>query len=104
MKTLTINTKDPKVVRVGLMDNQNLISEKQEENQFGSQALLPLIIKLLEDNNLDFANLSEVLVEEGPGSYTGLRVGASVAQAIGFILNIPVNGKLNKPVQLRYTE
>ncbi|MFH1536127.1 MAG: hypothetical protein ABIC96_03620 [Patescibacteria group bacterium] len=32
-------------------------------------------------------------VETGPGSFTGLRVGVSVANALGFALNIPVNGK-----------
>ena len=42
---------------------------------------------------MEFKDLKEVEVEIGPGSFTGLRVGVSVANALGYSLNIPVNGK-----------
>lgn len=37
--------------------------------------------------------LEAIEVNTGPGSFTGLRVGVSVANALGYSLGIPVNGK-----------
>lgn len=101
--TLYINAKDPKVVIVGLKKDEKMVAKLRQVNQYGSQVLLPLIIKILKKNKLDFKDLSGIEVNEGPGSFTGLRVGASVAQALGYALNIPVNGHLNKAVNLIYT-
>ena len=98
---LYINTKDPKVVAVTLKEGKKTVKILSEKNEYGSQVLLPLIKKLLPPRGWDV--LEGIEVEEGPGSFTGLRVGASVAQALGFALNIPVNGKVGKPVTLRYT-
>ncbi|MDO8639134.1 MAG: tRNA (adenosine(37)-N6)-threonylcarbamoyltransferase complex dimerization subunit type 1 TsaB, partial [Candidatus Daviesbacteria bacterium] len=88
---LHINTKDPKTVTVELKQSGEVVKSLSEENEYGSQVLLPLILELLPPRGWDVVKGIEV--EEGPGSFTGLRVGASVAQALGFALNIPVNGK-----------
>ena len=48
-------------------------------------------MKLLPPRGWDVVD--EIEVDRGPGSYTGIRVGVSVANALGFALNIPVNGK-----------
>lgn len=87
-----------------IKDHGQTLDSLTNVNQYGSQALLPLIIKILQKNNLQLSNLTEIEVETGPGSFTGLRVGASVAQALGFALNIPVNAEVHKPLNLRYTE
>lgn len=100
---LCINTKDQKVVKVEIRDKGKVISEMSEKNEYGSQALLPLVIKILEKNSLQFTDLKGIEVETGQGSFTGLRVGASVAQALGFALNIPINNLVNKPIDLVYT-
>lgn len=100
---LCINTKDPKVITVALKKDGQVISSVEDHNEYGSQVLLPLIIRVLQEHNLQFKDLTAIEVNEGPGSFTGLRVGASVAQALGFALNIPVNGGVNKPLELRYT-
>ncbi|MDD2822923.1 MAG: tRNA (adenosine(37)-N6)-threonylcarbamoyltransferase complex dimerization subunit type 1 TsaB [Candidatus Daviesbacteria bacterium] len=100
---LHIDTKDRKVITVSLKKEGEIIKSLSEENEYGSQVLLPLITKLLKKENIEFKDLTAVEVEEGPGSFTGLKVGASVAQSLGFALNIPVNGKLNEPVTLKYT-
>lgn len=98
---LYINTKDLKVVTVALKEGDKVLESLSEENEYGSQVLLPLIMKLLPPRGWDL--LEGIEVEEGPGSFTGLRVGSSIAQALGYALNIPVNGQVGKPVELRYT-
>ena len=100
---LYINTKDRENISVALKRGNEIIVQMSEQNEYGSQVLLPLIDRLLKKNDLEFKDLTGVDVEEGPGSFTGLRVGASVAQALGFALNIPVNGRLNTPLVLKYT-
>lgn len=90
---LYINTKDQKVTSVSLKKNGKVIKSLSKKNEYGSQVLLPLIEKILKAEKLDYKDLEEIEVETGPGSFTGLRVGVSVANALGFALGIPVNGK-----------
>ncbi len=96
---LYINTKDQKQIVVSLKKDGKVVKELSEQNEYGSQVLLPLISKLLDREKMSFKDLKEkekeieIEVETGPGSFTGLRVGVSVANALGFALNIPVNGK-----------
>lgn len=90
---LYINTKDIKRVEVVLKEDGLIQDLLVGQNEFGSQILLPLIDSLLEKNNLEYKDLKGIEVEVGPGSYTGLKVGVSVANALGYSLNIPVNGK-----------
>lgn len=91
--TLYIDTKDQKIIKVTLKENGKIIRSLSEENRFGSQVLLPLISKILDREKMIIQDLKGIEVETGPGSFTGLRVGVSVANALGFSLGIPVNGK-----------
>jgi len=54
--------------------------------------LLPAIDKLLSDAGIDKGDLTAVFVCTGPGMYTGLRVGVSVAQGLARGLRIPALG------------
>ena len=98
---LYINTKDQKTIEVGSKDKSKFLDKLSDQNQFGSQVLLPLIIKLLKKHKLDFKDLKGIEVETGPGSFTGIRVGVSVANALAFSLVIPVNEK-QMEVDLKY--
>ena len=90
---LCINTKDQKNVEVSLKKDGKVMESLSEENEYGSQVLLPLIMRLLQTENSELKTLKGIEGETGPGTFTGLRVGVSVANALGFALNIPVNGK-----------
>lgn len=78
---------------MALKRNGKLVKSLSEENEYGSQVLLPLIVKLLQAAGCKLQDLKGIEVEKGRGSFTGLRVGVSVANALGFALGIPVNGK-----------
>lgn len=90
---LYINTTDQKQVIVSLRNDGKIIDSLGEKNKLGSQVLLPMIEKILELRQLKYLDLKGIEVATGPGSFTGLRVGVSVANALGFALEIPVNSK-----------
>lgn len=66
-------------------------TESGEGNK--SQRLLSLIKEAMDKKQIEFSDLSEIEVNTGPGSFTGLKVGVAVAQTLGWALGIPVNGK-----------
>lgn len=68
-------------------------SFETEARQNKSQKLLPFIDELLKKKSKKLKDITEIEVNTGPGSFTGLRVGVSVAQALGWALGVPVNGK-----------
>ena len=72
-----------------------LDGEKFEiESGFGSsQQVLPLIEKILQKKGSRLSDLTEIKVNTGPGSFTGLKVGVTIANTLGYLLGIPVNGK-----------
>lgn len=95
---LYINTKDQKQISVALKDKDKTLASLSEQNEYGSQVLLPLIKKLLMSSKSHlrggmWRQITAIEVETGPGSFTGLRVGVSVANGLGYSLGISVNGK-----------
>lgn len=49
-----------------------------------------MLDKFLKHQKVTPKDLSKIIVCSGPGSFTGIRVGVSLAQALGFALYIPV--------------
>ncbi|OGD86758.1 tRNA (adenosine(37)-N6)-threonylcarbamoyltransferase complex dimerization subunit type 1 TsaB [Candidatus Curtissbacteria bacterium RBG_16_39_7] len=91
---LAIDTSETLKTSVYLKDGNDRVKDRSiKERKPGSQVLLPMIIKILKKNKLDPKDLTGIEVNCGPGSYTGLRVGISVASALGYFLKIPVNSK-----------
>ena len=97
---LFIDTSDSERIVVGLNDKKFTTSSKKER----SQMLLSFIDQLLTKKGKKIQDVSEIEVVTGPGSFTGLRVGVSVANTIGWLLDIPVNGQkvTEKPVVPTY--
>ncbi len=59
------------------------------------QKLLEVIDELIKKAKLDKKDITEIKINTGPGSYTGLRVGCAVANTLAWGLGIKVNGKDN---------
>ena len=57
-----------------------------------SQELIPKLMDLLAGENVQVSDISYIGVGVGPGSYTGIRVGVSVAQCLAYALSLPLCG------------
>jgi tRNA threonylcarbamoyladenosine biosynthesis protein TsaB len=79
------------VCSVSLSDRDKIIGLKESFDDKSHASLLTVFIEeLLSENNIDVGKLQAVSVSEGPGSYTGLRIGVSVAKGICYAKNIPL--------------
>ncbi len=56
------------------------------------ESLHPMMDELIEASELDWHDLDAIAVSLGPGSYTGLRIGASAAKGLAFALDLPCIG------------
>ncbi|MCL7989050.1 tRNA (adenosine(37)-N6)-threonylcarbamoyltransferase complex dimerization subunit type 1 TsaB [Sphingobacterium sp. lm-10] len=76
---------------VSLSNRQELLGlrEAREPNMHAS-ALTVFIQELVADCGITFDSISAVAVSKGPGSYTGLRIGVSVAKGLCYALDIPL--------------
>lgn len=72
------------------LNGQLLFKKESAEGLNHSKVLTVFIEQLLNENNLLAKSLDAVAVSKGPGSYTGLRIGVSVAKGLCFGLNIPL--------------
>lgn len=57
-----------------------------------SKDLLPAIMEIQHESSFKFEELKFIMAGIGPGSYTGIRVGASFAKGLAMGLNIPLGG------------
>lgn len=63
---------------------------KEENMQDISSHIMPMIDKLLTNNNVMINQINKIFVVNGPGSFTGLRIGVTIAKTMSWSLNIPV--------------
>lgn|SRR3990167_2759960 len=101
--TLKIDSTDRENIIVELKDQKSKALDQISEKRLGSQILLPLIIKILKRNNKKLSDIKSIEVNQGPGSFTGTRVGVSIANALSFALNVKVNNKkgINLPKYMK---
>ena len=79
------------IASVALSKDAECIKELNiNNNKTHSETLLPLINELLSETNIKLQDINLIACDNGPGSFTGIRIGISTVKAIAESLNIPV--------------
>ncbi len=87
MNILSIDT-TTKVASVALKKENNEIIQKSISNEVThSEKLLPLINELLKEQGLTLKDISVYCAINGPGSFTGIRIGLSTLKAFSYTYN-----------------
>lgn len=89
MKSLIIDTSHD-ISYVILSENKEIIFFKKIEKLKLSQELFETIDKILKETYTQISNLKYIATSIGPGSFTGLRVGATICKTISFASNVPL--------------
>lgn len=84
---LTINTSNRDFIEIGI----NGDIKKTMTSKGSSLVVLNSINELINAKNIEWQDIERISFVNRSGSYTGLRVGASIAQALSWYLGIPVN-------------
>lgn len=78
-------------LKVSLIKDDKIIFDKELHTKNDhSSYLVPTIDEAFKSNNIDFKELDEIIVGNGPGSFTGTRISIAVAKTYAFSFNIPV--------------
>jgi tRNA threonylcarbamoyladenosine biosynthesis protein TsaB len=92
MITLFIDTAD-KYLSINLYKEMNLISFFKEQNDMNlSSRLVPILKGVIEKSNIDKKEIDKIMVVTGPGSFTGIRMGVTVAKTYAYALNKEIVG------------
>lgn len=91
MFLLGIDTSAKKGI-VCLGEKEDIIIQKILSPHSSSQQLLPSLDILLKKRGKKIQDLEGIVVILGPGSFTGLRIGVSLAKSLAFTLKIPLVG------------
>lgn len=91
MKLLALDT-STEACSVALLHQGNIIALDEVCPQQHSKRVLPMIDGLLAEAGLSLNMLDGIVFGRGPGSFTGVRIGVSVAQGLAFGADLPVFG------------
>lgn len=91
-KILAIDTSST-VLGIALVDEEKVIGEHITNiKKNHSVRIMPAIDSLMKECDILSDQLTKIVVAKGPGSYTGVRIGVTIAKTLAWSLNIPLVG------------
>lgn len=89
---LHIDTSSRETVTVKLIGDGVNVEKSVEIGPKKAQAVLPIIKEILLEQKFKLSDITSISVHPGPGSFTGVRIGVAVANALATLLGVPLNG------------
>ena len=90
MRYLYIDTSSSYLYASIVEDNKCIASVIEEFGQSLSEVALPRIVEMFQNNNLSPDDVDKIIVVNGPGSFTGTRIGVTIAKVYAWSKNIPI--------------
>lgn len=88
-----IDTSDNTQIKVALRIDGKEHRRERPLDRKKAQVVLPLLQELLQEHKLTLQDITAIEVNPGPGSFTGLRVGITIANTFATVLQVPINQK-----------
>ena len=92
MKILAFDTVAAAASVAVFLDGEKIFSLRENMDRGHSEALVPMIKKVISSISFEFKDLNLIAVTVGPGSFTGVRIGLSTARTLSMATKIPVIG------------
>ena len=90
MNILAIDTAND-VLSIAISKNNVIVAEHTTNiKKDHSSRLMPAVVDLMEKVELKTDELGAIVVGNGPGSYTGTRIGVTTAKTLAWALNVPL--------------
>ena len=90
MKCLYIDTSSSYLYTAIVEDDKIISSISEEYGQNLSEVALPKIVSMFEKNGIKPEDINKIIVVNGPGSFTGIRIGITIAKIYAWSLNIDI--------------
>lgn len=90
MPVLSIDTSNKTLSVAIVKDEGTIVEQTVPDTLQHSVKLMPAIQEVLQESQVSMQELTGVIVAKGPGSYTGLRIGVTVAKTLAKTLHIPL--------------
>ena len=91
MNNLIIDAANDKIFFTIIADNKSYTSEFNNNTE-NFDKLAILVVKFLENNDLNIKNISNIFVNQGPGKFSGIRASLATAKGISFANKIDLYG------------
>ena len=104
MNNLIIDAASDKIFFTIMADNKSYTSEFIN-NRENFDKLTVLIVKFLENHELNIKNIDNIFVNQGPGKFSGVRASLATAKALSFVNKIDLYGfNSNQIIGRNYVE
>lgn len=90
MLSLFIDTHSKKII-IALLENEKIISQNIVDERIDHSTLcMPTLRKTMEEGKKAIHELTDIIVVNGPGSFTGERLGVTIAKTLAYTLKVPI--------------
>ncbi len=89
MLSLLLDSANKELLVALYKDDKKIDEIRYEAWQRQSELMIPELDKILKRNEIDPKTIDEIVVTQGPGSYTGVRIALTIAKIYALSLNIP---------------